>query len=1327
VSTSRANGPAGDGGEGATAPSLALAMAAAAADHPALRDQLIAFAVDEGETPSEVARHLGLSRQQVYLALDRGPARDPGGAGVPAGRQATADALEAFTDPTRFERLAYVLLEELDPALRPLGGGADRGRDAVADVGEGDDSIVSVSLEKEWARKIRREVNKVLDHDHRPARLYGVTNRRTTRQAEDRLEQHAADRGLKLTVLGQDWLAGKLSHPRYAHLREDFLHLAPPRTTAFLTPEGYSALLERRPVGRDLDVPLVGRDELLAKIDERLVAGESVILRGAGGIGKTRLLLDLARESSHGLEWRFLESATPVSPEAVAELGSGQDAVVVIDNAHARADLAELVNFLERRRPQPRIVFVIRPGYTAEINQAVADTWLAGQLAEEHVDALPAAAIAELVRSPPFAIRFGDMVRTIVALAEGNPLIAILAARLADQGRSVSELTRDEVFSNYVGGLLASLTATSPDSRRLREVIAVVAALGAVDTGDELLMHRFAGLVGVHPRGVAKLLGDLADHGLLSGDEPRFALKPDLLAEHVLVASFFPPNWRPALDYLEVLDAFQDTHLLALCAVLGRVPYGALDASDPGLRALLARVRELAEEGRARAAANHVLALLPGAEDLVIGMLAALIADAADASDPVDDEVGKVLVAATQRVDTDFARSWHLLLEIAAASDPAGETFDEARAAMATVYQRMPVDTSRTDGQVLAEAQHTLADVTESFTRRARTGGELRAAASAGAALMVMLFESSLWAAEDPRKVTLRGFALPATDHTSRVVEAGVQAIVDTFGSLTPDDQNRSLEAASTLARHAAKFPGSYNITLDPPGQVIASKALELLDRFLFEQFDTFTVPIRAQVMGYLLLRRYWLPRIEAPAGGVALRPPQLPSTSPDFDEYVFLIHPEEIDPPGTRDEWQEQLQHARSQAERIATEVSRDPDWRLRLVRWDAWRDEAAALFDTVPATHVSMTLDVLARRDPGLAIAVVDELVATQSGLLPQAVAPVHILAGTGAAHEEVLERWAAGGETARTTLARAIAEIALSHTEALLRQLAHDDSETVRRGVLDGLRYGQETSPWRIELGLEICVQLLDLRALTDMLLLAETANVRLDDQLRRIAERALLATASLDRVDGPRLIHAIDLIGGDLAMRWAERRVDWLEHRTERAWSLDVIPDELANRIAEQGTAADMSIFLAKLERTPRSSLAASAMVDLIAWIDPGSSAVTDAIARHFNREETEWISRRLLGLGRPTWEERYTRAVTLHERLGDPTIVAGLMAAALPNFWSGSRTPQLQVIVEQLAGWLTRPGSLSFHRAVRKELQRYEEMIADERNRQADQDDFLNWD
>jgi HJR/Mrr/RecB family endonuclease len=109
--------------------------------------------------------------------------------------EAIAQALDAYTDHTRFEALTTQLLARLGIDLRPTGGSGDKGRDAVAGLYEaegGEPLAVTISLERTWAAKIARDIDRITASGFRPNDVISVTNRPTSEATRSKLQTEQA-------------------------------------------------------------------------------------------------------------------------------------------------------------------------------------------------------------------------------------------------------------------------------------------------------------------------------------------------------------------------------------------------------------------------------------------------------------------------------------------------------------------------------------------------------------------------------------------------------------------------------------------------------------------------------------------------------------------------------------------------------------------------------------------------------------------------------------------------------------------------------------------------------------------------------------------------------------------------------------------------------------------------------------------------------------------------------------------------------------------------------------------------------------------------------
>lgn len=1313
------------------APSAALALAAAA--HDDARDRFIALAAATGDPVSVIADYIGLSRQQIHAILDGERQAPPLDVGAPASSEyalawrATEQALEAISGGEAFEQLVQVLIADIDPGVRPLGGTGDRARDAIADLADSDDSIFSISIERQWTRKIRREVKRVVDFGHRPRFVYAITNRKTSRQAEDKLEEWAAGMGITLRVLGQRWLVVKLLHPSYLPLREQLLHLAPPRPTVFRDEHAYRRLLNGRTTTLGLDIPRVGDDYLFDQVRDRLDTGGRVIITGPGGVGKSRLLLDVALQARQHERWLFLDDLTPLTPDALGELGGGHELVIVIDNAHRRADLREVLQLLERREPQPKVVFIARPQHVDSIAAATAAVWLGHPTADDHlaVRGLSSIDLAALIQRPPFELQYQGMVRAIVALAEGNPLVAILAARLARDGQGVAELSRASVFEQHVASVLGSLTGPSPESRQLRELLAIVAALGSLNSEDAQLVGAVAGLIGFAPRAITRWLAELADLGLATEtDEGIYAIKPDLLAEHVLASSFFSARWRAQLPYAELLDALP---LNKLTMVIGRLSPGLLDRTHPAAREfrnhLLARIADV----DSACGAELLKQALPGAEDLLLDDFAEFINKLEANADAPTLKTVKPLVAATQRISQieHLHLGWLLLLRIASLCTEE-DALAEVRSTMRAIYQRVPTDTSAHDGRILSVVQQAIAQATRSYARRATASGQQRALAMAGQALLTVTFEETHHSLDTARQLDMRAYALPASADLKTVLTIGIDALIATFNSINDVERLRGLRSAAELSRRAAGVSGPFGLQLDTTARETAHEALEKLDAFLHENLDTFSMPIQAEAVTYILWRRDWRAPQAAPLTDKPALPPA-PSQSSRLREYIFLIHPKDVEPPTAHYSWEEEQRRKQVQSAKLARSLAGDPDWAERLERWRSWYEQAAVLYDDkAPRSTLARTIAELTDTDSARAVEVADYLIHSSSPLREALATALHHLVARASVDDETLTAWLEHDEQTRALAASAIADVDTSLAIRLFRRLASDPSELVRRAALNGLRYGTNSAEWKIELGLTIARDLSDLDALLSVLLLAETANLTLTPQLVALAHEAFLATAKRGRLRDHQLLETLRLLDPaepQLTFAWIWRRIDWLACQTERAWSIDVLPRGLAPLARELGSSAQLHEALQRFDSANRSSLAQEALAELLEWLDPGAAELTDYIARHYGDPDYDQKVWRLLRLTLE-WDDRRARAVALAQTLNDPEPVIGLIENALPDMWSGSRVPHLQAALQKLDNWHIDQAQSVLRAAVIEARDFLQHQLERERKRNQRDDDLM---
>jgi len=147
-------------------------------------------------------------------------------------------ALDQHISPRDFERLCVDLLSrEGYWSIVPVGGTRDQGRDAEAVYWRGKSQpaaevVFQFSLERDWERKLRADVEKITRHGAAPQAMVFVTSQTVSGEKQDKLRTELkASRGWALTIRSREWLRLRLEefHP---DLAKRYLGLELPATVS---------------------------------------------------------------------------------------------------------------------------------------------------------------------------------------------------------------------------------------------------------------------------------------------------------------------------------------------------------------------------------------------------------------------------------------------------------------------------------------------------------------------------------------------------------------------------------------------------------------------------------------------------------------------------------------------------------------------------------------------------------------------------------------------------------------------------------------------------------------------------------------------------------------------------------------------------------------------------------------------------------------------------------------------------------------------------------------------------------------------------------------
>jgi transcriptional regulator with XRE-family HTH domain len=305
---------------------------------------------------------------------------------------------------------------------------------------------------------------------------------------------------------------------------------------------------------------LVGRQGLVVEVRDWIIdttAPEIAVVVGRGGLGKSKLLHDLAVSPDLNAEVRFLALGQTPSPTDFDLLPRDRQLVLVLDDAHNLDHVAAIAAQLRLHRPTAKLILASRPYGTAAID---AEIWQLGQapsrmkhwtltdLSDAEARELVAGLIGRSDRDP--------VTSQLAAISFDCPFIAVVGADLLSRGElSASAFASDATLRNEVvsrfGNQLAA-TGSSKDVAERRAVLNGLAAFQPVRLSDESFANAVTQLSRIDDWDeVSGRIRELEDLGLVlrRGDSVRVV--PDMLGDVLLGEASYDDRSGAATSFIK--------------------------------------------------------------------------------------------------------------------------------------------------------------------------------------------------------------------------------------------------------------------------------------------------------------------------------------------------------------------------------------------------------------------------------------------------------------------------------------------------------------------------------------------------------------------------------------------------------------------------------------------------------------------------------------------------------------------------------------------------------------------------------------------------------
>ncbi len=286
---------------------------------------------------------------------------------------------------------------------------------------------------------------------------------------------------------------------------------------------------------------LIGRERHRSDLKEFLDTGHKVaVLHGVGGMGKSKVLMDFAREHHKDYRIVFLKQGCD-SPVFHPDIFAGEQVVLIVDDSH-RVDEHHLVQILSGALREKRIkmLFATRPAGVDKLKEVMRGTGLSSdnfyRLELNPLSINEAQLLVEEILGQEHST---EALAYLVKRANGVPLILVgLASLLKRKERPLWQIEIEEEFEGDVlKHLILGVTQELPDSRLQKDwmnILEFIAATQPFSVQDRAFVTIAAEYLGIREREFQRALVELADLGIVWERGHLRELKPDLVAEHIL-------------------------------------------------------------------------------------------------------------------------------------------------------------------------------------------------------------------------------------------------------------------------------------------------------------------------------------------------------------------------------------------------------------------------------------------------------------------------------------------------------------------------------------------------------------------------------------------------------------------------------------------------------------------------------------------------------------------------------------------------------------------------------------------------------------------------
>lgn len=411
--------------------------------------------------------------------------------------------------------------------------------------------------------KIKKDIDKCANSEitgiakEQIAKLVYCLNSQLSLAEDNELKQYSRMQGITLEIKSLSTLALGL-YSKANHLAKEFLNIAID-TGQILPTQAFVQAYEQSGYATSLSNQFVAREKETAELEAMIISSPITIITGVPGVGKTKLVMEVFDKfsKSNSNYWLYCidNRHIPIYDDLKSYLAPDKNYILFIDDANRQlSNVKQILSLLkDQRSGELHIVMTVRDYAFEEINGHTL-MWDPSILKlEKFTDEQ----LTTLLQSKDFNIQNPDYIKRLLEIAEGNPRLAIMGAKVAIGSQNLNSLNDvSDLYDRYFSN---ALDAEIFKDEMLLKTLGIVSFFNAINKQDDVFYEKLMQNFQLDRFAFEEALVKLEQHELIesSTDLSMVRISEQVLGTYFFYRTFFK---HPVLPFDEILQNYFFSH-----------------------------------------------------------------------------------------------------------------------------------------------------------------------------------------------------------------------------------------------------------------------------------------------------------------------------------------------------------------------------------------------------------------------------------------------------------------------------------------------------------------------------------------------------------------------------------------------------------------------------------------------------------------------------------------------------------------------------------------------------------------------------------------------